>query len=752
MAEISKNNFVFLNRDGRWPGFKSSGLEIRKDGSLQLSSVPLFSGTLPADIQSAPVPDGPAGLAMDVTGTLYFSDPGGNRVWRILGCDGSVCAAPCMGRMGSMPTAFNSPRGLLISRMRSSLFVADSGNNRIQVFDLESFQLVEIWGQTNASANQPGSQPGEFNTPWTLAGDSSGNIYVVDYGNQRVQKFNAIGQVTSIFWQNVEASGLLTVPADIAVREDDGMIWVFIVEAASAAVYVFDANGQPVLDSQSQPLVMKDPHLTQPMGIAAVGDAIYVGDNAAQAVLRFQIGDSIDYVGAAIGYQGPVAALLLDRKCDLWVHAGGSLTPTHLAARGGYDTMGSLWIDLNKPIEIGNNPVAWHSLQALASIVPSNATNAQNAHLDLYAYTSNDLSQAPTVDPSALNPFSDAKWQAILPSGNLDVTELYIGGCKVPYLWIGALFSGDGTVSPEVRQLRVEFNYPSYEQHLPAIYTNNANCKEFLARLLSLFQSLFSGVEYEIDSLAALFDPQATPKSFLAWLAGCMGLDLDDNWDEQKQRQIIARIFELSGRRGTPAGLRESLRLFLGVDATIEEPLLNASWWALPSAGSCCQSCAESAGTGGMTWQGAQNSMLGWTTMLAPAQPQGAVVGTSAVLDQSQLITDDEFGSPLFTDVAYQFSVQVYRSQVMCPGAIANICAIIDREKPAHTAYQLCVIDPLFRVGFQSRLGIDTVVAGPQRSLSLGTDQPLGIESVLAGPAPSMLEEGSRLGVNTRLG
>jgi len=153
-----------------------------------------------------------------------------------------------------------------------------------------------------------------------------------------------------------------------------------------------------------------------------------------------------------------------------------------------------------------------------------------------------------------------------------------------------------------------------------------------------------------------------------------------------------------------------------------------------------------------MTWQGAQNSMLGWTTMLAPAQPQGAVVGTSAVLDQSQLITDDEFGSPLFTDVAYQFSVQVYRSQVMCPDAIANICAIIDQEKPAHTAYQLCVIDPLFRVGFQSRLGIDTVVAGPQRSLSLGTDQPLGIESVLAGPAPSMLEEGSRLGVNTRLG
>ncbi len=751
MSEISKNNFVFLNRDGRWPGFKYCGLEIRKDGALQLSSVPLFSGTLPADIQSAPTPDGPAGLAIDVRGTLFFSDPDGNRVRRVLGCDGSVCAAPCMGRTGSMPTAFNSPRGLLIPPTRPSLFVVDSGNNRIQVFDLETFQLVEIWGQTNASGNQPGSQPGQFNAPWTLAGDSSGNVYVVDYGNQRVQKFNAIGQVISGFWQNVQASALLTQPADIAVREEEGMVWVLIVDTASPAVYVFDGDGNAVLNSQSQPLVVKDPHLTQPMGIAAAGDAVYVGDNVAQRVLRFQMGDSINYVGAAIGYQGPVAALLLDRNCNLWVHAGGSLTPIQLAARGGYGTIGSLWIDLNRPLEISNNPVVWHRLVALATIVPANAPNAQNAHLDLYAYASSDLSQAPTVNSTAANPFSDPKWQAILPSANLDVTELYIGGCSAKYLWIGALLSGDGTVSPDVRQLRIEFNYPSYEQHLPAIYTNNANCKEFLARLLSLFESLFSGVEYEIDSLAVLFDPQASPKPFLAWLAGCMGLDLDDNWDEQKQRQIIARIFELSGRRGTPGGLRESLRLFAGVDATIEEPLLNASWWALPSSGSCCQSCAESAG-GGMTWQGTQNSVLGWTTMLAPAQPQGAVVGTSAVLDQSQLITDDEFGSPLFSDVAYQFSVQVYRSQVMCPEAIPNIRAIVDQEKPAHTAHQLCIIDPLFRVGFQSRLGIDTVVAGRARSLSLGMDQPLGVDSVLAGSVPSLLGSDSLLGVNTSLG
>ena len=756
MTEISKDNFFYLNREGRWPGFRMSGLELHKDGVLHLSSLPLFAGALPGAIQSAPVPNGPAGLAIDAGGTIYFSDPDNNRARRILGCDGSSCSVPCMGT-GRGSAALNTPRGLLIPPHRQALFVADSGNNRIQILALDTFELVEIWGQSNPNATGPGSQPGQFDTPWSLAADSAGNVYVVDYGNQRVQKFDAIGQVVPSFCANVQASGVLTEPAGIAVREQDGAIWVFVIDASTAEILIFDTTGKPVLDAHGDSRVLKDLHLTQPMGIAAAGDALYVGDNASERVLRYQIGDTIDYVGVAIGYQGPVAALLLDPAGDLWVHTGDSFTPNKLAARGGFGTLGALWLDPKKPLTVPGRSVLWHRLKALAGMLPA------NAHLDLYAYVSNDLSQFPAVDPGAPNPFSDPKWQSIHYTANLDVTDLFIGAPaatppvtpdsrKTKYLWVGALFSGDGTASPELRQLRVEFDYPSYAQFLPAIYRNNANCGQFLDRLLSLFESFFSGVEGEIDALPALFDPAAVPKGFLPWLAGCLGLDLDDNWSEQEQREIIARIFELSGKRGTAESLRESLRLFAGVDAIIEEPLLNVAWWALPSSDSCCQSCAQAAGATGTTWQGAQNSLLGWTTMLAPAQAQGAVVGTSAVLDQSQLITDEQFGSPLFTDVAYQFSVQVYRSAVMAPGAMAGIRAIVDQEKPAHTSYQLCIIDPLFRVGFQGRVGIDTVVAGPPRSLSLGTSQGLGEDTVLAGPPPSLLGTDSRLGVTLRLG
>jgi len=764
MANTSKNNYFFLNTEGRWPGFQRSGLELCPDGSLRLATVPLLKGTLPDAVKTAPVPNGPAGLAIDSGGTIYFSDPAGNCIRRILGCDGSVVLAPCMGGSRGV-TGFNSPRGLLISPIRSSLFVVDSGNHRIQVFDLDTFQLVEIWGQTNPSGiPQPGSLPGQFDTPWTLAGDSSGSIYVVDYGNKRVQKFNSAGEVIPSFCANVQSSGSLQRPSDIAVLDANGEMWVFVVDTASNKVFIFDGDGYAVRDSYGHPLCTQAGQLTQPMGIAVSGDAVYIGENASNQVLRFLLDDEFEFIGPAIGYTGPVAALLLDGKGELWVHPGDALSPIALQTGKGYGTHGTLWIDIGAPLQVPNLCVVWHRLQALANQFPA------AAHLDVYAYASSDLAHPPAVTPSADNPFSDPKWKPFIYTPNADATDIFIGGHKAKYLWVGALFSGDGTATARLRQLRVEYDHPTYDQYLPAIYRNEekqasaplgsaagsqAKCGQFLIRLLSLFESFFGGVEFEIDSLPALFDPHAAPRPFLAWLAGCLGLDLDDKWDEQKQRQIIAEIFRLSGLRGTAEGLRETLRLFVGVDATIVEPLLNASWWALPSSSSdCCKSCASAAAASaaGKTWNETGNSVLGWTTMLAPAQPQGAVVGTSADLDQSDLISDEDFGSPLFTDVAFQFAVWVYRSQVICPDAMARIRAIVDQEKPVHTAYHVCVVDPLFRVGFQSRVGIDTLVGGPPRSLALGTGQALGPDAALGGPPPSLLGADSRLGVTTRLG
>jgi phage tail-like protein len=740
MHPTSKNNYSYLNREGRWPGFKWSGLELRDNGVLELASLPRLMGVLPDEVASAQTPAGPAGIAIDTFGSIYFSDSKGNRVWRIDGCDKGIGAIAGIGDANGLPARLHEPRGLLVPHNRNALFVADSLNHRIQVFDLNTLQLLDIWGQPSPGAPpQPDSAPGRFNVPFSLAADENGNVYVVDYGNRRVQKFNSAGEVVADFWENARTHSSLHDPIEVAVWEQGGAVGVFVLDIGALKIFAFDGDGFPILD----PYGIGDSHLQQPTGLAVTRNALYIGDNIAKRVLRFQLND-FEFVGEAIGYEGPVAALTLDHESSLWVHAGGSLMPVRLDAAGGYRTHGSLWT--NVPIRAQDQKVNWYRLSTMMSLRDG------NAQLELFVHTSNDPTDAPPINPSADNPFADERWQPIGFAGDFDVHDLYIGGPEAKYLWCGALFSSEGLGTPVVSQLRVEFDYPSYARYLPAIYHDRAKCDDFLERLLSLFESIFDDVEQEIDSLPKLFDPRVAPKEFLPWLAGVLGLELDDNWSEANQRKIIAEIFRLHGRRGTPAGLRESLRIFAQVNATIEEPLVNSAWWTLPSTtADCCETCSGSSGVASDDWQGLENSILGSTTMLAVAQPQGAVVGTSATLDQSSLITVDEFGSPLFADTAYQFSVRVYRAQVRCAEVVTRIRAILDQEKPAHTTYHLCIVEPRMRVGFQSRVGVDTVIGGQARSLALGSDQVLGEDTLLAGAAASRVGIESRLGLTTRL-
>ena len=88
MANVSANNYLFLNRDGGWPHFHRLGLEATDDGTLQLSSVPLLLTPLPDAVRNATMPDGPAGVTVDQNGTVYFTQPDGNALNVIEGCGG----------------------------------------------------------------------------------------------------------------------------------------------------------------------------------------------------------------------------------------------------------------------------------------------------------------------------------------------------------------------------------------------------------------------------------------------------------------------------------------------------------------------------------------------------------------------------------------------------------------------------------------------------------------------------------------
>ena len=92
-----------------------------------------------------------------------------------------------LAKFGSFGTAngqFNGPYGVATDAT-GNVYVADSGNNRIQKFD-SSGNFLFKWGT-------PGSGNSQFNSPTDVAVDGPGDVYVTDSFNYRVKRFDSSG-------------------------------------------------------------------------------------------------------------------------------------------------------------------------------------------------------------------------------------------------------------------------------------------------------------------------------------------------------------------------------------------------------------------------------------------------------------------------------------------------------------------------------------------------------------------------------
>jgi hypothetical protein len=111
----------------------------------------------------------------------------------------------------------------------------------------------------------------------------------------------------------------------------------------------------------------------------------------------------------------------------------------------------------------------------------------------------------------------------------------------------------------------------------------------------------------------------------------------------------------------------------------------------------------------------------------------------------------DDFGSTLFADTAHRFVVSVPAYQAP-EGALRDaIRRVIEREKPAHTEFALCFVEPEMRVGMQALLGIDSIVAGAPAGASL-EGMTLDLDARLGGAdGAGRVSSNGRLGLDTRL-
>jgi phage tail-like protein len=104
-------------------------------------------------------------------------------------------------------------------------------------------------------------------------------------------------------------------------------------------------------------------------------------------------------------------------------------------------------------------------------------------------------------------------------------------------------------------------------QTLPALYQED----DLAARLTSVFDDLLAPALGTIDNFTAYLDPATTPADFLDWLAGWVGVLLDETWAIERRRAFVAVAADLYRSRGTSAGLTMQVRMFTGGDVEIEE-------------------------------------------------------------------------------------------------------------------------------------------------------------------------------------
>jgi predicted membrane-bound mannosyltransferase/sugar lactone lactonase YvrE len=186
-----------------------------------------------------------------------------------------------IGAAGSGAGQFQSPRALAVAP-DGSLYVADSGNNRIQHLN-PSGEVLQVWGQYG-DATQGDAPGGTFNEPWGVAVAPDGTVYVADTWNYRIQKFTADGQFLSM-WQTFgpdKTDGFYG-PRGIAV---DAHGRVLVVDTGDKRVVVFDADGSYL--TQFGGAGLEPGQFDEPVGIALDGDGnVYVTDTWNQRVQVF---------------------------------------------------------------------------------------------------------------------------------------------------------------------------------------------------------------------------------------------------------------------------------------------------------------------------------------------------------------------------------------------------------------------------------------------------------------------------------
>jgi uncharacterized protein (TIGR03663 family) len=178
----------------------------------------------------------PKGLAVGPDGRLFVAEARANRV-TVFNPDGSFAAS--WGRGGTGPGEFAEPWGIAVSP-RGEVFVADTWNHRVQKLGVDG-RPIHSWGQLADTRGDPNASPGQFWGPRDIAIGPDGLLYVSDTGNKRIQVFDADGNFVRAFGGAGPEPGKFNEPVGLAIQGDT----LFVADAWNGRVQRLGLDGSP---------------------------------------------------------------------------------------------------------------------------------------------------------------------------------------------------------------------------------------------------------------------------------------------------------------------------------------------------------------------------------------------------------------------------------------------------------------------------------------------------------------------------
>ena len=334
--------------------------------------------------------------------------------------------------------------------------------------------------------------------------------------------------------------------------------------------------------------------------------------------------------------------------------------------------------------------------------------------------------------------------RAVVPAGaataaqsgfarNMSHSVLFRTGTK-RYLWLKLELSGLAPrAKASVREMRVYYPRLSYLRYLPAVYQQDPVSHEFLERFLSMFETIFSGLEATIDRIPEVFDPDLTPDEFLEWLAQWLDLGIEEDWPPRVKRRLIQSAARLYQRKGTPGGLAEFIEVVTETRPIIRESFETERPFIL-----------------------GDGAYLGLDSRVfrRPAadlrRDQRTVLGCSSILGTSQIRANTRVAVDPFRSAAHRFTLLLDLSRKQFQRYQRGLHRIIRENSPAHVGYDIRLLSGA-GLGPDAVLGVNVRVEDPRpfhlgysalgqaicvRRVRYGPE--LGTDSTLAGPAQGL--------------